>query len=573
MDWEEEAVCEETADHLSRALSISPILARFLVSRGLSQAEDAKTFLSPKLADLADPFDLPEMREAVDRLVRALKEKEKILIVGDYDVDGITSTVILRRTLTLLGNEPAHVTPRRKDEGYGLTQAVLERGLTLTSPGLVIALDCGTNSKEERGLLAEREIDLLVVDHHQAKTELPEDTILLNPHLHEDCGEPWRHLCTAGLTFKLAHGLLKRLREEENAAAQAIRPKDFLSLAALGTLADLVSLRGENRILARYGLKHLAHEPGPGLQALLQVAGVKPDIPLAGEDVTFRVAPRINACGRLDQADVATELLLANDPDRCRTLAEAMDGFNVKRRGIEAELTQEAEVLAKERFGDKLAVVASGSGEHWNPGVVGIVAGKLASELDKPCIVLARENGECKGSGRSAGGVNMVEALSRCKDLLNHWGGHPAAVGLSLPAENLEAFEQAFAQVVADLTGGQIPSPSLSIEATLAIEDLRSELLLELADLAPFGQDNPEPLLALRNVRLARPPRPVGAGQEHFQFAVHNGEELIYGIAWNMGDDVPPTSYELDLAFRFRWNHWNGRKLPQMVLRDWRRSS
>lgn len=573
MHWEEEVICEETADHLSRTLSISPILARFLVSRGISQSETAKNFLRPKLADLADPFDLPAMGEAVERLVRALKEKEKILIVGDYDVDGITSTVILRRTLTLLGNEPAHVTPRRKDEGYGLTQAILERGLTLTSPNLVIALDCGTNSKEERAFLAEREIDLLVVDHHQAKTELPEDTVLLNPHLHEDGGEPWRHLCTAGLTFKLVHGLIKRLRKEDDDSANRISPKDFLALAALGTLADLVSLRGENRVLARYGLKHLAHDPGPGLQALLQIAGIKPDVPLAGEDVTFRIAPRINACGRLDKADVATELLLASEPDRCRSLAEAMDGFNVERRKIEAELTQEAEVLAKERFGDKLAVVASGSGEHWNPGVVGIVAGKLASELDKPCIVLARENGECKGSGRSAGGVNMVEALSRCKDLLNHWGGHPAAVGLSLPAENLEAFEQAFTQVVSDLTGGEIPAPSLSIDATLAIEDLRPELLLELADLAPFGQDNPEPLLVVRNVQLARPPRHVGAGQDHFQFAVHNGEELVYGIAWNMGHDVPPTSYELDLAFRFRWNHWNGRKLPQMVLRAWRRSS
>ena len=571
MRWVEETVSEETADRLAQTLSISPILSRFLVARGLTDAESTRSFLRPKLAELADPFDLPALNETVERLIQALDAKESVLIVGDYDVDGITSTVILHRILAALGNEPTHVTPRRKDEGYGLTQAVLERGLRMTKPTLVVALDCGTNSAEEYAFLHEKGIDLLVVDHHQAKTEPPDGPILLNPHLHEDGGEPWRHLCTAGLTFKLIHGLIKRLREKGSDTAERILPKDYIALAALGTIADLVPLRDENRILASYGLKHLAHEPGLGLEALISVSGIDVGSQLEGDDINFRLAPRINACGRLDKPEVATELLLNEDANACRALARQMDDFNVERRKIEADLTTEAVALAEERFSNKPAVVACGKGNHWNPGVVGIVAGKLASNLGKPCIVLAEDGEQCKGSGRSIPGVDMVEALSRCQDLLTHWGGHPAAVGLGMPKENLSSFEKAFIQAVRDLVGDKLPERFLSIGATITKEDLRAELLHEIADLAPFGQENPEPILALRGTCLAGPPRRVGSG-DHFQFSVFNGQEPIFGIAWNMGDNLPSASYPLDLAFRFRWNNWNGRRLPQMVLLDWRKS-
>ena len=248
-----------------------------------------------------------------------------------------------------------------------------------------------------------------------------------------------------------------------------------------------------------------------------------------------------------------------------------MDDFNVKRRQIEADLTTEAVALAEERFSNKPAVVACGKGNHWNPGVVGIVAGKLTSNLGKPCIVLAEDGEQCKGSGRSIPGVDMVEALSRCQDLLSHWGGHPAAVGLGMPKENLNSFEEAFIQAVRELVGDKLPERFLSIEATIAKEDLRAELLHEIADLAPFGQENPEPILVLRGTYLIGQPRRVGSG-DHFQFSVFNGQEPIFGIAWNMGDKLPPASYPLDLAFRFRWNNWNGRRLPQMVLQDWHKS-
>jgi len=571
MRWVEDSVPEEIVERLSRSLSISQILARFLVLRGFTEADSARAFLKPSLSDLADPFDLPSMKETVDRLVQALDKKQSVLIVGDYDVDGITSTVMLSRVLTALGNEPMHITPKRKEEGYGLTRQVIERGLEMGEIDLVVALDCGTNSSEEYAFLQSKGIDLLVVDHHQAKTEKPHGAILLNPHLHQNGGEPWRDLCTAGLTFKLSHALIKRLRENDCRAAKAISPKDYLALASLGTLADMVPLQGENRILARYGLKHLAHQPGFGLESLISVSGITANPSLDAEDVTFRIAPRINACGRLNMPEFATELLLSEDREACKILANKIDGFNIERREIESQLTAEAVAMAEEIYSDEPAVVVFGEGNHWNPGVVGIVAGKLASNLQKPCIVLAKDGIEYKGSGRSVPGVDMVRTLSLCKKLLTHWGGHPAAVGMNLPQENLVQFQEAFILAVKEITGNSLPEPFLTINATLNPEDLRPELLLEINNLSPFGQENPEPTLALRGVRLSGPPRRVGSG-DHFQFSIFNGEESVSGIAWQMGDNIPPTSYPLDLALRFRWNHWNGRRLPQMVLRDWRKA-
>ena len=348
MRWIEDSVSEITTERLSRSLAISPILSRFLVARGLTDEDTALAFLKPSLSDLSNPFDLPSMRESVDRLIQALNENESVLIVGDYDVDGITSTVMLSRLLTVLGNEPTHITPKRKEEGYGLTCAVLERGLQMGNIDLVVALDCGTNSSEEYAFLKSKGIDLLVVDHHKAKTETPNGAILLNPHLHQDGSKSWRNLCTAGLTFKLSHGLIKSLRENGNEAAKRISPKDYLALASLGTLADMVPLKGENRILARYGLKHLAHQPGCGLKSLISVSGITANSSLDAEDVTFRIAPRINACGRLNMPEFATQLLLSEDHEACKALAHKIDSFNIERREIESELTAEAIVMAEE---------------------------------------------------------------------------------------------------------------------------------------------------------------------------------------------------------------------------------
>jgi single-stranded-DNA-specific exonuclease len=569
MLWIEDQYDLDLVDTLCRELSITTTLSKFLISTGIEDSDKAENFLNPKLAHFADPFDIPGMIEAVNRICQALQKKEKILIIGDYDVDGITSTVIIKKNLNALGLAPFHVTPKRKTEGYGLTRKVLERGLQLDAIDLVIALDCGTNAVEESEFLNKQNIDLIIIDHHQSKNGKLNQAIQVNPHLHPDNDEPWRFLCTAGLAFKVVHGILKKLRKEGVKKAFEINPKEYLPLAGLGTIADLVPLQNENRILASFGLKYMHTEPAPGFHALLEQSNIPTNTTIGSEDVAFKIAPRINACGRLDDPEVAISLFLNSSIPECKDLARKMNNYNEARKEIESDLTKDALKQAEELFDDRSAVVVCGQGDHWNPGVVGIVAGKLANLLGKPCIVLAKSENEYKGSGRGVKGVNLVHALDHCKEMLTHWGGHPAAVGLSLNVENVKMFADEFVKVIDDQTGGSFPEPTIRIAVTIEQEELKPELMNELNKLGPFGQANPEPIIALKNIQLAYEPKKVGSG-DHFQFSVHNGNRTISGIAWNMSDRIPPTNKNIDLAVKLKWNIWNGRKNLQMMLEDWR---
>ena len=569
MLWIEDQYDLDLVETLSRELSLTTTLSKFLISTGIEDIDKAENFLNPKLAHFADPFDIPGMIEAVNRICQALQKKEKILIIGDYDVDGITSTVIIKKNLNALGLAPFHVTPKRKTEGYGLTRKVLERGLQLGAIDLVIALDCGTNAVEESVFLKQQDIDLIIIDHHQSKNGKLNQAIQVNPHLHPDNDEPWRFLCTAGLAFKVVHGILKKLRKEGVKKAFEINPKEYLPLAGLGTIADLVPLQNENRILASFGLKYMHTDSAPGFHALLEQSNIPTNTTIGSEDVAFKIAPRINACGRLDDPEVAISLFLNSSIPECKELAQKMNDYNEARKRIESDLTKDALKQAEELFADRPAVVVCGKGDHWNPGVVGIVAGKLANSLGKPCIVLAKSGNEYKGSGRGVKGVNLVHALDHCKQMLTHWGGHPAAVGLSLNVENVKIFADEFVKVIEDETGGSFPEPTIRIAVTIEQEELKGELLDELNKLGPFGQANPEPIIALKNIRLAHEPKKVGSG-DHFQFSVNNGNRTISGIAWNMSDRIPPTNKNIDLAVKLKWNLWNGRRSLQMMLEDWR---
>lgn len=571
MLWIEDQYDEPVIDAFTKQLKISEYLSKFLYLSGIHDPEDAKLFLKPKLAQLSDPFEIDGLVKAVERICKALDKKENILIVGDYDVDGITSTVIIKKFLAELDLLVSHITPRRKSEGYGLGMEVLNRGLKNRDITLVIALDCGTNSHDEALFLADKNIDLIIVDHHQAKEKVATEAIRVNPHLKEDKGEPWRYLCTAGLAFKLVHGVLKHLRIKGNEKAYLINPKDYIALSGLGTIADLVPLSGENRIIACFGLKFLGKTPEPGLNALLKEAKID-NQEIETEDVAFKVAPRINACGRLDRPEVAISLLLEKNHNKCQTLAKEMNRFNEERKGIESILSKEAIDQANKLFSELPAVIVCGEGEHWNPGVVGIVAGKLASSLGKPCIVLAKFGNEYKGSGRSIQGINLVDILSQCKEYLTHWGGHPAAIGLTINEDKIEFFKNQFIKVIQASTKGILPEPSLRIAVTIKKTDLTEKILNDLNQMAPFGQGNPEPILALKNISLSQEPRKVGSG-DHFQFSVNNGTQNISGIAWNMPENIPSMSEKIDLAFKLKLNSWNGRKALQMVLEDWRVSA
>ena len=568
--WQEKSFDQKIADTLANSTNLSPFVAKLLAERNIESIADAEAFISPKLAHLNDPFDIKNMDRAVGRIKDAIKKKEEILLVGDYDVDGISSVSILQKVLSELGGVSSLIIPRRKDEGYGLTMNVLKRGLKKRDLSLVIALDCGTNSMEEAIFLKDSGIDLIVVDHHQAKEDISDFPIILNPHLFDSPNAPWVNLCTAGLAFKLAHAIVKSIRIEGSKIAERIDLKEYLPLSALGTIADLVPLQEENRIISKFGLKHLGYNPSIGLNALLQESRIDRNLYPQSEDITFKLAPMINACGRMDDPTVATSLFLESDAKRCKELAKKMNEYNEERKFIEAQLTEEAKLQARDLFSEEVALVAHGDGKYWNPGVVGIVAGKLANSLRKPCLVLAKsENGEYRGSGRGVKGLDLVQALAECKNLLLHWGGHPVAVGLSIVKENLEEFTKAFLTAVKSQIGTHTTNQYLEIDAFVQQNQLNDNLLHEIEKLAPFGQGNPQPLLGIEKVRLNGRPRSVGSG-EHFQFSIHNGEEAITGIAWRMADNIPPIDKEIDIAFRLQWNLWNQRKRLQMVMDSWK---
>jgi single-stranded-DNA-specific exonuclease len=572
MQWIEQQAEQSSVARLQKELDISPLLARLLVQKGFVDSREAQSFLKPKLKDLDDPFAIQYMDLAVSKILNTRDNQKKVLVLGDYDVDGISSTVMTKQALESIGLVVETIIPKRLSEGYGLTQEALERGLSKGKFGLVIALDCGTNSIEESNYLHSLGIDLIVVDHHQQKGDSLPKAILINPHIAPDQGEPWRHLCTAGLCFKLIHALYKRMREMKAPGSEELTPRDFLPLCAIGTLADLVPLQGESRILSRFGMMRLFMDASPGLLALLKECGLEESIEPETEDITFKLAPRVNACGRLNEPETAVSLLLEKHPDRCHSLAQKLTRFNEERKGIEAQLTIDALAQAEENFRDSPAVIVTGDGDGWHPGVVGIVAGKLANSLNKPCLVLARGEGdEYCGSGRSVPGVNLVEILSQCQNRLTHWGGHPVAVGLGLKESERESFIAEFIETVQNCTTSSPEESSLNVDAFIDPDMLRYELLDEINSLGPFGQGNEEPLLGIKEIVLDSPPRPIGNG-EHFQFSIRNGSGYIRGVAWRMGDRIPPVGQKIDLLFKLRKNFWNGRSSLQLVLEDWKTS-
>ncbi|HXA15094.1 MAG TPA: single-stranded-DNA-specific exonuclease RecJ [Opitutaceae bacterium] len=569
MRWTYTPLPAAEVEALGRAAGVSPVLAELLLRLGLGQGA-AGEFLQPALAGLADPFLLQNLDAAATRLRAAIANGEDIVVLGDYDVDGVTSTALLVSILRRFGASPRFIVPRRMEDGYGLSRSAIDRALEQGRPRLFIALDCGTNSHDEIAYLCAQGIDVIVIDHHRSKERPLAQGLLINPHVHasaDGSDAAWRNLCTVGLVFKLAHGLLKQLRAENDPVALGIKLSDYLDLVALGTVADLVPLTGENRILACHGLKILQAAARPGLRALMQVAGVKPAQEILPADISFRLGPRINASGRLADAALSVELMLSEDEKFCADTAQALDAFNRERQDIERAITEEAERLIEKDFSTAPGVVLFA--ENWHPGVVGIVAGRVSRKYHRPCIVLGNEAGVAKGSGRSVDGINLVEILGTCGGHLTSWGGHPMAIGISLPQEKIGAFRAQFADAVRTSAGGQLTEPHLAIAAWLLPAEVNGRLMDELAVLHPYGQGNPEPVFGLRNVML--PARPEVFKEQHFRFhlAVAPGHRL-YGVAWKMAHRLPPAGVPLDLAVELAWNYFNNRKLLQLELIDWR---
>jgi single-stranded-DNA-specific exonuclease len=553
---------------LARRLGCTAVVAELLLRNGLDEPERAGRFLQPVLASLGDPFLVAHLGAAVDRLLVALRRSERVVVLGDYDVDGVCSTAILVGLLRRLGLNPRYVVPRRAEEGYGLTRNSIDRAIEAGRPDLFIALDCGTNSHDEVGYLRQLGIDVIIVDHHRSKEMPVFEAVLINPHVHPvENDEGWRFLCTVGLVFKLAHGLLKRLRAENHAAALAIVLKDYLDLVAMGTIADLVPLTGENRVFARHGLRILSETQRPGLLALMGVAGLKREQGLVPSDISFRLGPRINASGRLADASLSVDLLLSDNRQFCDGAARQLDDLNRERQDIERVITERAERYVEENFSGASGLVLFD--EDWHPGVVGIVAGRVSRKYHRPTIVLGNEGEMAKGSGRGITGFNLVEILASCSACLESWGGHPMAVGIALKKARLEEFRTLFDDVIRRNRDGAATEPGVELSGWLDGTQLTEQLMADLEQLHPFGMGNPEPVFGVRGVRLRN--RPEVFKETHFRFAAEDAKgRRVSGVAWKMADRLPPVGPLLELAIQLNWNHYNGRKLLQMELLDWR---
>jgi single-stranded-DNA-specific exonuclease len=562
-NWIMAAAQSGLCQSLAGAAGISPVLAQCLLNRGLATPEALARFLQPRLRNLADPFLIPKMAAAVDRLLAARARGELLVIFGDYDVDGVTSTALLTETLRALGWRVESYLPHRLEEGYGLSQEGVERCLEKFPARLLLAVDCGSTAAAVIALLREKGIDVVVLDHHQVSEPAPAAVALVNPQL----GAGFHELCSAGLAFKLVHALLKRLRHEGAPEAQAVDLRAELDLVALGCIADLVPLTGENRILASAGLERLNATHRPGLVALKAVAATPAVI--GSYETAFQLAPRLNAAGRLEDAQDALRLLLTSDASEAASLARRLDERNRSRQDIERAICDEVTALLRPRFdAQKDFVIVEGRAE-WHIGVVGIVASRVLQEFYRPTIVFGGDGAIWRGSGRSIEGFDLAAALRACADLLQRHGGHALAAGLSMDAANLDPLRQRLNEMARKtLTAGQL-RPSLRLDAEVALTDLTLERVQELGRLDPVGQGNPSACLALRGLRHARPPQRMGRSAQHAKFRVTAGGPILEAVSWNCRDTPLPEG-SFDLAVTPTVNDYNGRRSVQLKVLDWR---
>lgn len=564
--WSIQATDDTLVRQLTDTLKVSPLLARCLVNRGFSSVDQAAVFLEPRLKNLADPFLLPNMRDAVDRLLAARKENQSLVIFGDYDVDGVTSTALLVEVLTALGWKVHYYLPNRFDEGYGLSAEAVENCLLKFPVKLVLAVDCGSTSNAVIQNLRERGIDVLVLDHHQVSSPMPNATALVNPQLASSNEPSFRELCSVGLAFKLAHALVKRLREENVSIATNFDLKNFLDLVALGTIADLVPLTGENRIFASAGLKHLTETKRLGLTALKTCARCPETI--SAFEVGYQLAPRLNAAGRLETAEDALRLLLSNDVGTANPIATALDTHNRERQNLERGIATEAIAAAKARFNPETDYVIVEARDSWHIGVVGIVASRVVQTFHRPTLILGGDAGQFRGSGRSIDGFDLAAGLRECSDLLVRHGGHAMAAGITVEASKVDLLRARLNEVAKAQLRPEHLQPSLRIDAEVSLSDMTIESITELERLQPCGQSNPQIRFCVRGVSHQQPPQRMGKEQQHVKFRVTDGFRMVEAVWFNCGDAALPK-VRFDLAFSPLINEFNGRRTVQLKVADW----
>ena len=556
-------------ERLSRELGVAPLLAQCLVNRQLSEPGAAADFLQPRLRQLSDPFLLPDMRPAIERLAAARARQEPVVIFGDYDVDGVTSTALLQEVLTTLGWNVSPYLPSRLDEGYGLSDEAVRHCFQDSPARLLLAVDCGSTAVETIRWLRDRGVETIVLDHHQVAHPPPAACALVNPQRASAPGG-FRDLCSVGLAFKLAHALVKAGREQGWPAAATYDVRPLLDLVALGTVADLVPLTGENRILAAAGLERLRRTSRPGLRALKSVAQTAATVGVY--EVGYQLAPRLNAAGRLEAASKALALLRTSEAGEAARLANELDAQNRERQRIERAIAQEVIGAVRARFNPETDYVIVEGQMLWHIGVVGIVASRVLREFYRPTLILGGNGAEWRGSGRSIEGFDLAAALRGCGDLLLRHGGHALAAGLSLKPENVDALRARLNTLAQHtLTPLQL-QPPLRLDGEAALKDLTPELMNDLQRLEPAGQGNPPAQFVVRNVSLHARPQRMGKEGQHAKFWIQDGPAVAEVVWWGSGN-APLPQGTIDLAFAPQINNYEGRRALQLKLLDWRPAS
>lgn len=562
--WNILAYDAQKASELQTSLKISPIICRILSQRGISTYEEARHFFRPALADLHSPWLMKDMDKAVQRIDKAILENEKVLVYGDYDVDGTTAVASMFSFLKNIINPSLleFYIPHRYREGYGISQAGIdyakEQGFSL-----IVALDCGIKSVELIDYALTLGIDFIVCDHHLPGAEIPKAVAVLNPK-QPDCAYPYKELCGCGVGFKLMSALAEKHQIQQE------RVHEYLDLVATAIAADIVPMTGENRILAFHGLKKINEAPCPGIRSLIKLGGIQKTLTIT--NVVFVIAPRVNAAGRMDDARKAVELFIEKDPERAMEIAGMLHSDNSDRKEADSSITEEAlEIIRSDEklINRKSSVLYR---EHWHKGVVGIVASRLIEHYYRPTVVLTRSGDILAGSARSVPGFNLYEAIYACREHLLGYGGHFAAAGLSLLPENLEAFSSQFEAVVSSSIEERLLVPEIIIDAEIELKDITAGLYKILQQMEPFGPENMRPVFIAKKLRNTGNSRILK--EAHLRVEVRQGNTVLTGIGFNLANRFPviQSGKPFDMAFTIDENEWNGQVNLQLKLIDLRES-
>jgi len=556
--WKMSPANKELQTELGRELNILPLTAQLLVNRGLVDFGRASSFLRPDLSSLHDPLLMKDMDRAVERVSRALVNKESIAVYGDYDVDGTTSAALVYLFFKEIGVEVTTYIPDRQSEGYGLNADAV-RKLAASGIKLMITVDCGSSNGPEIELASSLGMDVVVTDHHEISGDAPNAAAVLNPK-QKGCTFPFKGLAGVGVAFNLIMALRAHLRENGwFTSAAAPNLKRYLDLVAIGTVADLVPLMDENRILVSYGLKELENTERPGLKALIEIAGLRsrPD----ADSIAYQIAPRINAAGRVASAATALRLLITEDSAEAASLASQLDRENGSRQRMEAETLEEALAML-EGHTDRGIVLFS---ERWHPGVIGIVASRLVDRFCKPAVLIALDNGVGKGSARGIRSFDMLEGLKSCSGLLDRFGGHKAAAGLTVSMGNLAGFKDEFVRYANTILTNEDLTPEINLDAVVTLDEVNSRLIAEIGSLAPFGQSNREPLLCLSDAQI------VGTevvGSRHLRLKVKHGSCSRSAIGFGLAGLHPMRGDGYGIAFSPYIDEWQGSRSLKLRVKD-----